>query len=134
MRKLNPDPGNLICPEKKKTLRELILWTDDWSLWIAESFQKNKNPDPYSMNPDPQRFKRQAAIRLGDNQCFGSGMFIPDLDFFQPRSRVRKKPEPEFGSPTMIDKAFKNLNSIYCYQDLGNMKKGREERRKREGV
>jgi hypothetical protein len=70
-------------------------------LWIAEGLQKNKNPDAYSMNPYPQRFKRQEEIRLGDNKCFGSGMFIPDLDFFHRRSRVRKTPEPGFRSPTM---------------------------------
>jgi hypothetical protein len=59
------------------------------------------------MNRDPQRFKRQAGIRLGDDQCFGSGMFIPDLEFFHPGSRVRETPEPGFRFPTMIDKAIK---------------------------
>ncbi len=54
-----------ICPEKMKTW-DLMFWTDGTSLWIAGGLQKNKKLDPYSMNPDPQRFKRQAGKRLGD--------------------------------------------------------------------
>jgi hypothetical protein len=99
MRKLNPDPGNPNLSGENENMRFNVL--NRWQFSLDSWRLTKKNPDPYSMNPDPQRFQRQAGIRLGDNQCFGSWMFIPDLDFLHPGSRVRKVPEPGFESPTM---------------------------------
>jgi hypothetical protein len=33
---------------------------------LSGGLRKSKKPDPYSMNPELQRFKRQAGKRLGD--------------------------------------------------------------------
>jgi hypothetical protein len=61
-------------------------------------FTREQNPDPYSVNPYLQRWKKTRRF----------GMFFPDLVFFHPGSRVRKAPEPGFGSPPqqLTDKAF----------------------------
>jgi hypothetical protein len=45
--------------------------------------------------------------RFGNWQCCGSGMFVPDPNFFQSGSRVKKIPVPGSGS------ASKNLSIVY---------------------
>ncbi len=40
----------------------------------------------------------QYLISFPDNQCCGSGMFIPDPTFFHPGSRIRNVSNPDPGS------------------------------------
>ncbi len=51
-------------------------------------------------------------------QCCGSGMFIPDPNFFHPRSWIRIFSVLDSGSAS---KNFKYFNIKNCFQALGNM-------------